>query len=86
VADKHEIEFEGQTFELQTGEMSSLALAQFMDAMSDEDPESQIPPRILLRLFVRRSSRRTGDGSRISPTAWKAASGTRRSTKSLSRA
>jgi hypothetical protein len=51
VADKHEIEFEGQTFELQTGEMSSLALAQFMDAMSDEDPESQIPPRILLRLL-----------------------------------
>jgi hypothetical protein len=51
VADKHEIQFEGQTFELQTGQMSALALAQFMDAMSDEDPESQIPPRILLRLL-----------------------------------
>jgi hypothetical protein len=51
VADKHEIQFEGQTFELQTGQMSSLALAQFMDAMSDDDPDSAIPPRVLLRLL-----------------------------------
>lgn len=48
---EHEIVFEGQTFQLQTGPLNELVLAEFFAAMGGEDGETEVPHDVMLSLL-----------------------------------
>jgi hypothetical protein len=51
VADKHEITFEGETFELQTGPLNELVLSEFFAAMGGADGDTEVPHDVMLSLL-----------------------------------
>lgn len=45
------VEFEGQTFELKTGKMNGLVMAEFFAATADQDGDSELTPDLLIALL-----------------------------------